>query len=360
MTRILYVTSLDPESPGGIQTLIRNQIRGLRELGHYVELLYVPASVTRSLLNFVPKVRYLRTQDNFPPKEWLRFAYYNHLEKRVSEKVNEVNPDVIHAGMIRCYPALRVATKMEIPSVLSTYAMELGNHRLANSAIRTADLIHCISQYTKGLVEGTVSSAETRVIPPSIDVERFQKMSSDKEKSGSVVTLARFVERKNISTLIDAWEVLDQDIIGDRNLIIMGGGPLEKQLKAKASEIPQIQFTGFVPEEQKIEYLASSDLFALVPTKNRLDIEGFGIVWIEAQAAGTPVVGSNYGGAPEAIGGGGIIVSQPTDVESVANAIERGLKKPPTTKEHLEKRVQKFDILPVATELERVYRQLSD
>lgn len=64
-------------------------------------------------------------------------------------------------------------------------------------------------------------------------------------------------------------------------------------------------------------------MFAFVPRGEGYEAEGFGTVYIESQATGTPVVGSSNGGAPEAIGDGGVIVKDEYNPQEVADAIDQ-------------------------------------
>lgn len=358
MVSALYVTSLDPSSPGGIQTMINNQIKGLRELGHDVKIVHADPATPRRVRDFLPKRRYFRTQDNFPPTEWLRYAYYNKQERLTRNAIEKYHPDIVHAGMIRCLPALKVAEEYGLPSVVSMYAYELRNSRLAQSALNSASIAQCCSQYSKGLVEHANPSVETRTIYPSVNFSVFSESSGSEQYQGDVVSIGRLVKRKNMSTVIDAWKSLPYDIRGERVLHIIGEGPEGDSLKQRVSEEDPIRFTGFVSEQEKRQALTASDLFILVPTKKRFDIEGFGIVWVEAQAAGTPVIGSTYGGAPEAIGDCGTIVHQPSDVAEVRKVIKSNLRSSSATEEKLRNHAKKFDIPRIAGQLEEMYTNL--
>ncbi len=111
--------------------------------------------------------------------------------------------------------------------------------------------------------------------------------------------------RKGQDTLLRAWPaVLEQ--VPDAALLIVGGGPYAKalhQLAERTGLSGSVTFTGPVPQAELPAHYAAGDVFAM-PCRTRrggLDVEGLGIVYLEASAAGLPVVGGDSGGAPDAI-----------------------------------------------------------
>lgn len=135
-----------------------------------------------------------------------------------------------------------------------------------------------------------------------------------------VLCVSRLVARKGQDTLLRAWPAVLREI-PDAALLIVGGGPQAKtlhQLAARmgltaaihsAGQVPPdsgrcpVHFTGPVPQAELPAHYAAGDVFAM-PCRTRrggLDVEGLGIVYLEASAAGLPVVGGDSGGAPDAI-----------------------------------------------------------
>jgi phosphatidyl-myo-inositol dimannoside synthase len=120
-----------------------------------------------------------------------------------------------------------------------------------------------------------------------------------------VVCVSRLVRRKGQDTLLRAWpEVVRQ--IPDASLLIVGAGPYGQDLKNLAERTgltASVHFTGPVPQAELPAHYAAGDVFSM-PCRTRrggLDVEGLGIVYLEASAAGLPVVGGDSGGAPDAI-----------------------------------------------------------
>ena len=120
-----------------------------------------------------------------------------------------------------------------------------------------------------------------------------------------VICVSRLVPRKGQDTLLRAWPaVLGQ--VPDAALLIVSGGPYAKTLRRLAEQtgvVSSVTFTGPVPQTELPAHYAAGDVFSM-PCRTRrggLDVEGLGIVYLEASAAGLPVVGGDSGGAPDAI-----------------------------------------------------------
>jgi len=120
-----------------------------------------------------------------------------------------------------------------------------------------------------------------------------------------VVCVSRLVARKGQDTLLRAWPAVIEQV-PDAALLIVGGGPYAKHLHGLAEQqgvSGSVTFTGPVPQEELPAHYAAGDVFSM-PCRTRrggLDVEGLGIVYLEASAAGLPVVGGDSGGAPDAI-----------------------------------------------------------
>src|SRR5690606_6190399 len=105
------------------------------------------------------------------------------------------------------------------------------------------------------------------------------------------------------------------------------GRDLERLTKRAAGARVPVTFLGRVPDEDMADLYASADVYAML-CRNRwggLEQEGFGIVFLEAAAAGVPQVAGNSGGASEAVADGvsGFVVDDPTDAAAVAAALRR-------------------------------------
>ncbi|WP_256405745.1 glycosyltransferase family 4 protein [Haloplanus ruber] len=178
---------------------------------------------------------------------------------------------------------------------------------------RSADRIIAVSDHTREQLRELYRFDEDRLvtIPPGIDTERFrpveERHSAVDPDRESILVLSRLDPRKGIDTAIRGFAELDRP---DAELLIAGTGRLEASLKELAEELgvrEDVRFLGFVPDEELPSLYSSVDLFVL-PS----EYEGFGIVFIEAMACGTPVIGTDVGGIPTAVNEGetGYLVSR--------------------------------------------------
>jgi phosphatidyl-myo-inositol dimannoside synthase len=121
-----------------------------------------------------------------------------------------------------------------------------------------------------------------------------------------VVCVSRMVPRKGQDTLIRAWPSVRAQSAGDPLLLLVGDGPDRKRLDrltAEAGVADSVMFTGPVSGADLPAYYDAGNIFAM-PCRTRrggLDVEGLGIVYLEASATGLPVVGGDSGGAPDAV-----------------------------------------------------------
>ena len=120
-----------------------------------------------------------------------------------------------------------------------------------------------------------------------------------------VVCVSRLVRRKGQDTLIRAWPQVRAEV-SDAVLLLVGDGPYAGRLRRLAARLgvsDAVRFTGAVPWPELPGYYDAADVFAM-PCRTRragLDVEGLGIVYLEASATGLPVIGGDSGGAPDAI-----------------------------------------------------------
>ena len=189
------------------------------------------------------------------------------------------------------------------------------NRKLA-AALSEADLLFAVSDYTRRKIAAFLDRRGlpvpmTELLRARVDLARFQpeRASRDlKSKLGFapddavVLHFGRLVRRKGADRLIKVLPSVRQSI-PTASLVIAGTGPETKRLKRLASKTAApVVFTGRVSDDEASDYYATADLFAL-PVVDRwfgLDVEGLGVVLLEAAASGTPSVTGASGGTPEA------------------------------------------------------------
>ena len=154
---------------------------------------------------------------------------------------------------------------------------------------------------------------ELQRLAPGVDVDAFHPGvdgSAVRKRHGLsdrpvVVCVSRLVPRKGQDMLIRALPEIRRRVPGAA-LLLVSGGPHRKTLERLARENAvesAVVFTGSVPWPELPEHYAAGDVYAM-PCRTRhagLDVEGLGIVYLEASATGLPVIGGDSGGAPDAV-----------------------------------------------------------
>ncbi|MEV8102725.1 glycosyltransferase family 4 protein [Streptomyces sp. NPDC088135] len=217
-------------------------------------------------------------------------------------------------------PALRRAGARRL--VATTHGHEAGWAQLpaARQLLRRigegTDTITYLGEYTRSRIAPALTdAAAARMVrlPPGVDEKTFHPDSGgSRVRAGLglsdrpvVVCVSRLVPRKGQDTLILAMPAILAQV-PDAVLLIVGGGPYAEELKRLAAQTgvaESVRFTGPVPWEELPAHYGAGDVFAM-PCRTRrggLDVEGLGIVFLEASATGLPVVAGDSGGAPDAV-----------------------------------------------------------
>ena len=262
--------------------------------------------------------------------------------------------DEIGAGLVVLDPALPVG--LLGPHLRHPYAVVLhgaevtvpgrlpGPNLLIRRVLQRASLVLAAGGYP--LAEGERAAGRplpSVVVPPGVDVERFRPLSATERAATRrrlglpvegrlVVSLSRLVPRKGMDTLIRAAAELAPGR-PDLTVAIGGGGRdrgrLERLVRSTGAPV---RLLGRVPHDDLPGLYGCADLYAML-CRNRwggLEQEGFGIVFLEAAAAGVPQVAGDSGGAAEAVvhGETGLVVARPGDPGAVARALAELLDDP--------------------------------
>jgi glycosyltransferase involved in cell wall biosynthesis len=150
---------------------------------------------------------------------------------------------------------------------------------------------------------------QSEVIHPPVDTEFFQPAEGEREEY--YLTASRLVPYKRTRLIIEAFAHLPE-----RRLVVIGDGPEFERLKALAG--PNVRMLGYQPNSVVREYMQRARAFVFAA------LEDFGIVPVEAQACGTPVIAYGEGGVTESLveGKSGVFFQEQT-VESLLNAIQQ-------------------------------------
>ncbi len=183
---------------------------------------------------------------------------------------------------------------------------------MEGAVYRRADALVVLSEaFKRTLVQGYgVDADRVRVIPPGIDLAGFapgdpiaaRRRLGWPEDAFVAFTVRRLVPRMGLDVLMDAWARIVHDAGGGhRMLIIAGDGSEEPALRARAQGLglgEAVHFAGRIDDPTLIAHYQAADV---VPVPS-LDLEGFGLVVLEALACGTPVLVTDAGGLPETVG----------------------------------------------------------
>lgn len=200
-------------------------------------------------------------------------------------------------------------------------------------AMRRASCILANSRYTAKLVEKAgVRSEAIKIIPLGCDTEKFRPHESSpefrrrilgwRENDRIILSVGNLVERKGHDMVIKALPLI-RKVKPDVTYLIVGNGPYKKYLESLASSLgvqEKVIFAGRVSDKELPDFYSLCDVFTMISRErpDSCDVEGFGLVYLEAGASGKAVVGGRSGGVGDAVLDGitGLLVD-PYDVEGL-------------------------------------------
>jgi len=205
------------------------------------------------------------------------------------------------------------------------------------------DSISYLGDYTKSEISKALPKSNLSKlvqIAPGIDVEHFVPTDSSNLRAelgltdkSVIISVGRLVHRKGQDMLIASLPAI-KTAVPNVHLVLVGVGPHQAYLEKLAIKLQVsdcITFIGRINYAELPEYICLGDVFAM-PSRSRffgLEVEGLGIVYLEASACGLPVVGGSSGGAPDAVlvGETGVVVDG-TNVSEIAQACIELLNNP--------------------------------
>jgi len=319
--KVLIITTFYPPSKGGIQTYTYEIAKNLRDMGDEVTVFSISSDGIRKIFSDpfmkvykgenekVGLLHVLKPHDCILATTWfpsglvgIFLSRLHHVPLYISAHGNEI-----------LYPE-------------SYPLME----KLMIWTFNRADKIFAVSNYTKSLlVEKGVPREKIYIVPNGTDPERFSsKVTFDDilQKHGIqgkriILSISRLVERKNLGAVIRILpEILEK--FPDVVYLIGGEGPMKDEWKRLAHEKgigDKVMFVGRIPDDELPKYYAMCDIFVMPSKKIREkgEVEGFGIAFLEANACGKPVIGGRSGGVEDAIidGETGILVDPDNENE---------------------------------------------
>lgn len=205
--------------------------------------------------------------------------------------------------------------------------------RVRDAIYREAAMVVAANEFARqNLLRIGIPPSRIEKITPGVDCLRFQPADRDPdlvrrhrlEGKTTLLTVARLVPRKGHRMVLQALRKL---VLEMPNLVylIVGTGPEEERLRAAASEwnlTESVRFVGYVKDEDLAKFYNAADIYVMPNSEERGDIEGFGMVFLEANACGKPVIAGRSGGAAEAVvhGKTGLLID-PNDAIELEDAI---------------------------------------
>ena len=223
-----------------------------------------------------------------------------------------------------------------------------------------ADLVVCPSRPTKTHLRDTlgVSASDIRVVPNGIDTDRFRPVdpTAFRERYDLTGTLVGYTGRhgfeKQLETLLVATDGVETEKI---TVVLAGDGPARPQLNRRARDIDtEVRFLGWLSREELPAFYSALDVFGF-PSP----VETQGLVALEANACGTPVVGVDRGALTETI-----VTNKtgyrydPGDTDGFIAAIERALTNRPTLQQHCLDRRAQMSVEHAIDQLQSIYQSV--
>lgn len=189
---------------------------------------------------------------------------------------------------------------------------------LFKKIFKKADFIQTISNYLAAFAKDMGATCPITVIPNGVDLKLFDQKPQQKNSDNiMLITTSRLVKKNGVADVISALAILPARV----KFVILGVGPLELELKEQTKKLKleaRVTFVGQVDYKKIPAYLATADIFVR-PSLS----EGMGNSFIEAMAAGLPVIGTAVGGLPDfLIDGETGLVCQPRNPKSIAEKVK--------------------------------------
>ena len=317
-----------PPHIGGVGVHIHTLSKELVKQGHEVYVITYP----HKDIEDIDGIHVIGTKGlNIPGVRGLMFK--KNAKKALKNLLEKEDIDIIHGHYL--FPAGAAAAEVGKEYGIKTYITAHGSDMFEvykkqpimrstiKNVLKKADVVLAVSNALRHEIIATGVSGishKTRLSWNSVDIDKFSSNANDSFKKEFGLTdkpivlfVGNLIKRKNVESLLEARKIANSDYY----LVIVGDGPLFKNLKKKVEEenIRDVIFTGSRNDVENI--IPSCDVLVL-PSFS----ESFGLVLIEALACGKPVIGSNVGGIIEIINDDVGLLVDPNKISSIASAID--------------------------------------
>lgn len=261
--------------------------------------------------------------------------------KKIVEIAKKEKIDLIHANWwVPCGIAAYLASKKtKAPYIVTTHGTDVFILRkfkffsfFARNIFKNAAKVNAVSNYVAKIAADLlkIDKKKIAVFPMPFDKNKFYPMEKSRKKTKMIFTIGKLVKRKGMNYLVDACSILKDKKI-DFHLNIVGKGPEEENIKEQIKNLElekNITIISSVPHKELVKYYNAADVFVLASiTDWKGETEAFGVVFAEALACKTPVIGTKTGGIPDAVidGKTGLLVDE-KDPKQLADALIKILK----------------------------------
>jgi phosphatidylinositol alpha-1,6-mannosyltransferase len=311
--RTLLITNDFPPRPGGIQQFVHN-LAVRQPAGSVV----VYASTWRGAEKFDAEQPFEVVRENTSV-----LLPTPAVARRAAELARANGCDTVWFGAAAPLGLLAAGLRRNAGverAVALTHGHEIGWAALPGARLllrriaQVNDVITYLGEYQRVRLDKALGGlTDLQRLAPGVDVDAFRPGVDGRrvrERYGLsdrpvIVCVSRLVPRKGQDMLIRALPAVRRRVPGAA-LLLVSGGPYRKRLERLARDhgvASDVVFTGSVPWAELPAHYAAGDVYAM-PCRTRaagLDVEGLGIVYLEASASGLPVVGGDSGGAPDAV-----------------------------------------------------------
>jgi len=341
MNILIFSTDYKPKS-GGIAEYTHQVAKHFEKMNHSIVVLSVSMSGGKEFdnnQNFntyrIPDIHYFRSL-------WFLFTLIKLVKRH---NIEYIFSTITHpCGEI----AWLVSRFINVKTVITVHGYEVAypfntfrqKLKYKLNYIRTyiynnSDMVFTISRFTKDmLVKSGVKHSKIFIFNNGVDLNEWNKRDPDREKGIEkchnlkgkrvIITVSNLGERKGHDMVLKALpEVIK--VIPNLIYLIGGTGPTRKPLESLVKSLnlkDLVKFLGYIPKEDLPSYYHLSDLFIMPNREVGSSVEGFGIVFIEANACKKPVIAGRSGGALDAVVDGktGLLVN-PEDRIDIAKAL---------------------------------------
>lgn len=335
--RIFFIASGAPTEKNPMMGIFEmDQAKALKELGH--EIIYIsidlrsirrkrPFGLSSYIINSIPVEVISVPLGNIPRSILISIGEkaFKKVYRRAIKKYGK--PDIVHSHFadISCMTA-RGLSDIEVKHVITEHSSQL-NRELSNFDVcelnktyTSADLVISVSNSLKKRIY-ELFGVESICIHNIVDLNAFSIIKNESKcKQFSFITVAGLNENKNITSLVQAFRIIS-DQYNDTKLVIVGDGPQRSVLKKMISSYgldDKVFMTGTLHRNEINKFFSESDCFVL-PSKS----ETFGVAYIEAMAAGLPVIATKCGGPEDFVNNeNGILIDDNTVEKLVAAMID--------------------------------------